>query len=1155
MSLATTNRRNFFLAMKRSRAQSAEADEFPPHVKALADLPTPDFGADNSIIPTIDVPQEYKLARQTMRFSKGAVILLRLQDFQIAEDSIYRFEPNLNLVLGGNGTGKSAIINALFLLFLGNLSDLKQSDYGNFVQYGKEWGAVTALIQGSSDIFGGENVLLSMRVKAKTTQGFRGRKTAPCWYINKEEVSPEDVWKLVCEMNIKVNNLCQFLPQFRVAAFSGESAQERLISTEEAIGYKGMTDDHKYLATNGSRLDEISKAIQEAKQEIDVLRQNQQDLKNKEQALMSTRQSEEDLAVLERVLDIKRFLDTDKKLEGLRGKLTKARDELQEYSVQTEEHVAFLRANREQIANLNDQISKLNNDFHTYRRLFETYSSGLVRIKDSMEDNLMRVKESYEKRNSYRRILKKHQDSKAELEVEIKELSSKITTEGSASVEEYHDKLNRLKHVQEKIHDKTEENNRLSTEIDRYNVSISDATYMLNRLQNELAKFRDASRARNPADVTKVLRYDKGSIEACVKLYHREKDRFQNAVIPPAILCVNIMDNRILNMFSSLTQDMWVQRFICLSNEDYLLFTDLAQKDRRTRLLATFLKKQPPESLFAGKKDFLRSMGFDGVITDQLSGPEPMMGYFKTHQFHNIPYSLRQLNANQVQQMRNYFESININTLRFVDSETLYTFSRSRFGNRNVTLETEKVKGASVWAKFMLFKDTHANQRDLERSIDEKKASISTSKDLRDNAGLRQKEINDTIHEDRSLERDLRDGVRDEQNMRRKHSRLLRDLEDIERKIQRAEHSIDSDNFEALLASLAQATENAAKIDIPSPNDLLYQLKSGSITEDMIASQKGEYEMLVDSIDNLIKTVRSRLESNVRKIDEEIQEYQSHHHDLYERYDIAIGWLRGKNRGVLKNATEKAKNKSEHEIQLELKQISAKITLSRSADTLDSVKESLDTTNKRLEHLEEQLQTNTGKEHMLSTKIASTKQKYVTALETMIPSVSERFSKMFEEAGCRGTVTLFKEDETKIGSWGIDINVAFREHEPLTKLSRMRQSGGERAITTAFYLIALQDRAHSPFRVLDEINQGMDEPNERITMKFLVDFSCRKTSKAQQYFVVTPKLIGNLHTNPRMNVLYIFGGTSVDHSKSIIPSDKGSDISGKLEQVVEREAL
>lgn len=53
------------------------------------------------------------------------------------------------------------------------------------------------------------------------------------------------------------------------------------------------------------------------------------------------------------------------------------------------------------------------------------------------------------------------------------------------------------------------------------------------------------------------------------------------------------------------------------------------------------------------------------------------------------------------------------------------------------------------------------------------------------------------------------------------------------------------------------------------------------------------------------------------------------------------------------------------------------------------------------------------------------------------------------------------------------------ESEPLSVLDNHRQSGGERAVSTIFYLMALQSLARAPFRLVDEINQGMDPRNER----------------------------------------------------------------------------
>ncbi len=51
----------------------------------------------------------------------------------------------------------------------------------------------------------------------------------------------------------------------------------------------------------------------------------------------------------------------------------------------------------------------------------------------------------------------------------------------------------------------------------------------------------------------------------------------------------------------------------------------------------------------------------------------------------------------------------------------------------------------------------------------------------------------------------------------------------------------------------------------------------------------------------------------------------------------------------------------------------------------------------------------------------------------------------------------------------------FRSSEPLSELGGSKgcalQSGGERVISTALYILALQELTIVPFRVIDEINQ------------------------------------------------------------------------------------
>lgn len=116
--------------------------------------------------------------------------------------------------------------------------------------------------------------------------------------------------------------------------------------------------------------------------------------------------------------------------------------------------------------------------------------------------------------------------------------------------------------------------------------------------------------------------------------------------------------------------------------------------------------------------------------------------------------------------------------------------------------------------------------------------------------------------------------------------------------------------------------------------------------------------------------------------------------------------------------------------------------------------------------------------------------------------------------------------------WGIQIRVKFREKSSLQALSARVQSGGERSVSTIMFLMALQDLMVSPFRCVDEINQGLDERNERLVFKRIVENSTKPPSRhdltdhSGQYFLITPKLLPNLYDMEveAMTVLCIFNG-------------------------------
>jgi structural maintenance of chromosomes protein 5 len=136
----------------------------------------------------------------------------------------------------------------------------------------------------------------------------------------------------------------------------------------------------------------------------------------------------------------------------------------------------------------------------------------------------------------------------------------------------------------------------------------------------------------------------------------------------------------------------------------------------------------------------------------------------------------------------------------------------------------------------------------------------------------------------------------------------------------------------------------------------------------------------------------------------------------------------------------------------------------------------------------------------VGTQITTYRQIWEPRLEKMVGRVSEAFSNAFQSIGCAGEVLLSKKVGDKefgpetddFEKWSIEIKVKFRETEELQLLTGQRQSGGERSVSTIFYLMALQDMAKAPFRVVDEINQGMDPRNERLVHSRMVAAACRE---------------------------------------------------------------
>jgi len=149
---------------------------------------------------------------------------------------------------------------------------------------------------------------------------------------------------------------------------------------------------------------------------------------------------------------------------------------------------------------------------------------------------------------------------------------------------------------------------------------------------------------------------------------------------------------------------------------------------------------------------------------------------------------------------------------------------------------------------------------------------------------------------------------------------------------------------------------------------------------------------------------------------------------------------------------------------------------------------------------------------------------WAPALRALLATVSSRFGDAMRALGCDGRVDLGDDDPSgDPAAARADVSVRFRPGEPLARLDGARQSGGERSIATILYLVALQAVSASPFRVVDEINQGMDPVNERAVFELLAREAAG--AGAPQVLLLTPKLLPGLPlADPAVTVLQVVNG-------------------------------
>ncbi|KAL9854280.1 structural maintenance of chromosomes protein 5-like isoform 3-T3 [Geothlypis trichas] len=134
-------------------------------------------------------------------FVLGSIVRIFMENFLTYTACEVHPGPNLNLVVGANGTGKSSIVCAICLGLGGKPAFFGRADkVGLFVKQGCMKGIVEIELFKSP-----ENILIPREIYVENN--------ASVWFINRKPATLKTVEEQIAALNFQVDNLCQFLPQ------------------------------------------------------------------------------------------------------------------------------------------------------------------------------------------------------------------------------------------------------------------------------------------------------------------------------------------------------------------------------------------------------------------------------------------------------------------------------------------------------------------------------------------------------------------------------------------------------------------------------------------------------------------------------------------------------------------------------------------------------------------------------------------------------------------------------------------------------------------------------------------------------------------------------------------------------------------------------
>ncbi|KAF6986892.1 hypothetical protein CFC21_004594 [Triticum aestivum] len=1007
----------------------------------------------------------------------GNIVEIELCNFMTYDRLVCRPGPRLNLVVGPNGSGKSSLVCAIALALAADPAILgRAASVRAFVKRGEESGHVRLSLRSQDQ---GRDIGITRKIDTNNKSE---------WLLDGATVPKKDIIDVIKKFNIQINNLTQFLPQDRVCEFAKLTPIQLLEETEKAVGDPNLPVQHRQLIEWSKELRILQVAVKQKEQTLNNLK------------ALNAEQEKDVQRVRQRDKLLKKAELMKKKLPWLKYDAKKAQ---------------FLEAQEEEksFKKKMDDVTKIWQDakapIEGLKKEKTTITSSMKKIANQINQNTNKRREVTDDEIQLSARLKTTLDDIEDLKRHEKNLQQKISKakEGLAAAERELQDLQPYEPPRDEMTQLTNDIGHKISGINKLKFIRKEKEQQLTQERENLRKCSDRlmqMESKNNKLLQALQRAGAERINEAYSWVQNNKNMFRGEVYGPVLLEVNVQSKTHAGYLESHVPNYIWRSFITQNASDRdLLVRQLKQYG------TPILNYTGGNSIMCEPLNItpeMKQLGITSRLDQEFDAPPAVKNVLITQASVDQSY----IGTNQADQSADDVVKLGINDLWTPRNH--YRWTRSRYGG-HLSANVD-----SIYPSRLFMCDVNVSDIEiLQSEKDERTKNVEGMEEALKELQKDQRKLEDEEAEFRKKKEAITDRVRIEKKKR----------EDLQRRVDLRRRTLeDISKEEDVESSTRKLTDRLAKL-----NDDRFRalLKLKNLLVEAVALKWSYTEKNMASIE--LDTKIWEMEKDVKKHEKDVagaaKEYENRKKTTQEHKQVMLK-AKQHAESVSMITDDLAKEFEKMATTIEDLELAIQDTESEANSMLflnQNVLQEYQNRQREIVSISTKLEDDKAEYERCCSEIETTKGKWLPTLRSLVLKINDTFSRNFQEMAVAGEVSL-DEHGLDFSQYGILIKVKFRQTGELQVLSAHHQSGGERSVSTILYLVSLQDLTNCPFRVVDEINQGMDPINERKMFQQLVRAASQLNTP--QCFLLTPKLLPDLEYSDACSILNIMNGPWIE---------------------------